>query len=78
MDPTAWQTKPTLVGERVELRPFRAADLAAMAECPADPEVRKLTGSVHSTAGMRWWVWPRTRLRGSVWTWCTSTTSTWQ
>lgn len=50
MDPAAWRHKPTLTGERVELRPFRAVDLPAMAECIADPQVRKFTGSVQSTA----------------------------
>ena len=50
--PTAnpWAHKPTLSGDRVELRPFRADDLSAIAECIADPEVLKLTGSVQTTA----------------------------
>ncbi|MPV36441.1 GNAT family N-acetyltransferase [Georgenia subflava] len=43
-------TKPTLVGERVTLRPFRDEDVPVMAEVLADPEVLRLTGSVHSTA----------------------------
>ena len=42
-------TKPVLVGERVILRPFTEADIVAMGPILADPEVLKLTGSVHST-----------------------------
>lgn len=45
-----WAEKPTLTGELVELRPFRAEDVFAIAECLADPELLKFTGSVHSTA----------------------------
>lgn len=37
--------KPTLTGERVLLRPFRADDLAAIRVALADREVRRLTGS---------------------------------
>lgn len=47
---TAFAHKPTLVGALVTLRPFRADDVAAMVEILADPEVNRLTGSVHSTA----------------------------
>jgi RimJ/RimL family protein N-acetyltransferase len=42
--------KPTLTGRRVTLRPFRAEDLEPMAVAIADPDVRRLTGSVHSSA----------------------------
>ncbi|RAX48345.1 GNAT family N-acetyltransferase [Arthrobacter sp. AQ5-05] len=42
-------TKPVLVGERVVLRPFTEADILAMGPILADPEVLRLTGSVHST-----------------------------
>jgi RimJ/RimL family protein N-acetyltransferase len=42
--------KPTLAGELVLLRPFEDGDLPAMAAAIADPEVGRLTGSVHSTA----------------------------
>ncbi len=42
-------TKPTLVGGRVVLRPFTPADIEAMGPVLADPEVLRLTGSVHST-----------------------------
>jgi RimJ/RimL family protein N-acetyltransferase len=49
-DPTPdWATKPTLVGDLVTLRPFRDGDAAAMQQC-FDPEVLRLTGSVHSSA----------------------------
>lgn len=40
--------KPTLVGERVTLRPFVPEDLPGMAAAVADPDVRRLTGSVHT------------------------------
>ena len=42
-------TKPVLAGEKVILRPFTEADIAAMGPILADPEVLRLTGSVHST-----------------------------
>jgi RimJ/RimL family protein N-acetyltransferase len=48
--PTPFATKPTLVGERATLRPFRADDVDALAEAIADPDVRRLTGSVHHPA----------------------------
>lgn len=54
-DPTAappapdWLDKPTLEGDLVVLRPFEAADLDAMVEILADPQVRRLTGSVPTT-----------------------------
>jgi RimJ/RimL family protein N-acetyltransferase len=41
--------KPTLRGERILLRPFEAADIEAMGEILADPEVLRLTGSVQSS-----------------------------
>lgn len=41
--------KPTLCGERVVLRPFATADIEAMGAILADPEVLRLTGSVHSS-----------------------------
>ena len=43
-------TKPTLRGRLVTLRPFRAGDVEVMAQVLSDPEVRRLTGSVESTA----------------------------
>ncbi len=43
-------TKPTISGRLVTLRPFRDGDSEVMAEIIADPEVRRLTGSVKSTA----------------------------
>jgi RimJ/RimL family protein N-acetyltransferase len=48
--PTIFSAKPTLVGERVVLRPFAPADIDAMAAVLADPEVSRLTGSVHTSA----------------------------
>ncbi len=48
--PTVFSVKPTLVGDRVVLRPFTPADIDAMAAVLADPDVNRLTGSVHSTA----------------------------
>ena len=42
--------KPTLRGSLVTLRPFRADDVEVMAQVLSDPEVRRLTGSVESTA----------------------------
>ena len=45
--------KPTLVGERVVLRPFRESDLPAMSAALLDPEARVLTGSVHDAAQAR-------------------------
>ncbi|HEV8063432.1 MAG TPA: GNAT family protein [Acidimicrobiales bacterium] len=43
-----WLAKPTLTGQLVQLRPFAEDDLPAMAEALTDPDVMKLTGSVHS------------------------------
>ncbi len=42
--------KPTLAGRLTTLRPFRDEDQGAMAEAIADPEVLRLTGTVHTTA----------------------------
>ncbi|WP_183546328.1 GNAT family N-acetyltransferase [Nocardioides albus] len=39
--------KPTLVGSAVVLRPFLDGDVDTMARILADPEVLRLTGSVH-------------------------------
>ena len=49
MDKPDWLTKPTLTGSRVVLRPFEEQDFAAIGEALADPEVLRLTGSVHSS-----------------------------
>jgi RimJ/RimL family protein N-acetyltransferase len=48
--PTAFSVKPTLVGERALLRPFTPEDIDAMGAVLADPDVNRLTGSVHTTA----------------------------
>ncbi|GAB3434861.1 GNAT family protein [Phycicoccus ginsengisoli] len=45
---TSFAEKPTLTGDLVVLRPFAEDDLAAIAGAIADPEVGRLTGSVHS------------------------------
>jgi RimJ/RimL family protein N-acetyltransferase len=45
--------KPTLTGDKVILRPFRAADRPAMSEALLDPEARILTGSVHDEGQAR-------------------------
>ncbi|TCS96487.1 GNAT family N-acetyltransferase [Hazenella coriacea] len=39
------KNKPTIVGEKVILRPFKVEDLPHLEECLTDPEVIKLTGS---------------------------------
>jgi RimJ/RimL family protein N-acetyltransferase len=48
--PTAFSVKPTLVGARALLRPFTPDDIDAMGAVLADPDVNRLTGSVHTTA----------------------------
>ncbi|MBM3715417.1 MAG: GNAT family N-acetyltransferase [Actinobacteria bacterium] len=45
-----FELKPTLRGDRVELRPFQPADIDAMGAILADPEVLRLTGSVRTSA----------------------------
>ena len=77
--PTSFSIKPTLEGERVVLRPFTAADIDAMAAVLADPDVNRLTGSVHTTAEAtgrspvhddatrRWYGRVRSRTTGSTW-----------
>ncbi|MGJ9403637.1 GNAT family N-acetyltransferase [Arthrobacter sp. KK5.5] len=47
---TIFTHKPTLLGQGFLLRPFTEADIGAMGPILADPEVLRLTGSVHSTA----------------------------
>lgn len=42
-----FSAKPTLTGQLVTLRPFAGEDLVAMREILVDPEVLRLTGSVH-------------------------------
>lgn len=44
-----WLPKPTLTGDRVVLRPFRPDDVLVMATILSDPEVGRLTGSVHGS-----------------------------
>ena len=45
-----FSVKPTLTGRLVTLRPFRDGDAEVMARILSDPEVRRLTGSVESSA----------------------------
>lgn len=45
-----FSTKPTIIGDKSMIRPFTAADIEAMGPILADPEVLRLTGSVHTTA----------------------------
>jgi len=44
-----FSAKPTLRGERVTLRPVTGADAATLRRLMTDPEVSRLTGSVHSS-----------------------------
>jgi RimJ/RimL family protein N-acetyltransferase len=44
---TDFSVKPTLTGSRALLRPFRAEDLPLIQAILCDPEVLRLTGSVH-------------------------------
>jgi RimJ/RimL family protein N-acetyltransferase len=44
---TNFSVKPVLTGRKVLLRPFADADLDALRAALRDPEVRRLTGSVH-------------------------------
>jgi len=48
-DKPDWLTKPTLTGSRVVLRPFEERDFPAIGEALADPEVLRLTGSIHTS-----------------------------
>lgn len=45
-----FSVKPVLTGRKVLLRPFVDADLDAIRAALRDPEVRRLTGSVHDAA----------------------------
>ncbi len=45
-----FSAKPTLRGELVTLRPVTGADAATLQRLMGDPEVSRLTGSVHSSA----------------------------
>lgn len=47
--------KPTITGGKATLRPFTPADVEAMGPILADPEVLRLTGSVHTTAEAESW-----------------------
>ncbi|MCM3659585.1 GNAT family N-acetyltransferase [Georgenia satyanarayanai] len=48
MAPSPWAHKPVLTGTLTTLRPYRDADLPHILEALADPELLRLTGSVHS------------------------------
>jgi hypothetical protein len=45
-----FSVKPTLTGDTVVLRPFTADDFPGLLQVLRDPEVLKLTGSVHDEA----------------------------
>lgn len=47
--PFLFSAQPTLRGRLCTLRPFTAGDIAAMGPILSDPEVLRLTGSVHSS-----------------------------
>jgi RimJ/RimL family protein N-acetyltransferase len=47
--PPDFSVKPVLTGDKVVLRPFQAQDVPAMLDALADPEVLRLTGSVHDS-----------------------------
>jgi RimJ/RimL family protein N-acetyltransferase len=44
-----WSVKPTLSGELCQLRPFEESDFPALGRALSDPEMLRLTGSVHRT-----------------------------
>jgi RimJ/RimL family protein N-acetyltransferase len=48
--PVLFPVQPTLQGRLCTLRPFTAEDIDAMGPILSDPEVLRLTGSVHSSA----------------------------
>lgn len=48
--PPSFPATPVLHGRLVTLRPFRADDVTVMAEILSDPQVRRLTGSVTTSA----------------------------
>lgn len=48
--PDVFAVKPTITGERTILRPFSPDDIVAMGPILGDPDVLRLTGSVHSIA----------------------------
>lgn len=56
---TDFSHKPTLIGDKVILRPFTEGDSDAMAEVIADPEAARLTGSAnrppHTREQLRAW-----------------------
>jgi RimJ/RimL family protein N-acetyltransferase len=44
-----WSIKPTLTGDLCQLRPFTESDFPAIGRALSDPEILRLTGSVHRT-----------------------------
>jgi RimJ/RimL family protein N-acetyltransferase len=50
--PADFSVKPVLSGVKVVLRPFTENDLSAMHDALTDPEVLRLTGSVHGDEDM--------------------------
>ena len=55
------EIKPTIIGEKIILRPFKDDDYNDIEECLKDPEVNKLTGSDSGYDEKRIREWYRTR-----------------
>ena len=66
-------TKPTLVGRLATLRPVDLSDLPALRELMADPEVGRLTGSVHHSTGDQPDLWTLNELTTIYADWMTAT-----
>ncbi len=64
--------KPTLSGELVTLRPADGSDAAVLHALMSDPEVSRLTGSVHSTAEVDQMPWTVPQLAQIYDSWATA------
>jgi RimJ/RimL family protein N-acetyltransferase len=64
--------KPSLVGDRVELRPALASDAQRLHALMFDPEVSRLTGSVHSDDEASESSWTVEHLKGVYERWSTA------
>ncbi len=65
--------KPTLVGDLVEVRPARASDAQVLHALMSDPEVSRLTGSVHSDDEAADETWTVEQLEAVYQRWSTAT-----